>query len=104
MHAYQCVQSFRLSTQCLELLTCSQMLIMRLHTGAVRTPQESALKADSKRKIACRTGELNLCQYCVCVWGGGGGGRGLFVFPYGALCGLFWWDCALRVYRILYLG
>ena len=32
----------------------------------------------------------------VCVLGGG-------VFPYDALCGLFWWDCALRVYRI-YLG
>ena len=32
-------------------------------------------------------------------WGGGG-----VVVPYGALCGLFWWDCALRVYRISYLG
>ena len=32
-------------------------------------------------------------------------GEGLFVFPYGALCGrLFWWNCALRVYRISYLG
>ena len=38
----------------------------------------------------------------LCVWGGGG--EGLFVFPYGALCGLFWWDRALRVYRISYLG
>ena len=28
----------------------------------------------------------------------------LFVFPYGALCGLFWWDCALCEYRIAYLG
>ena len=34
---------------------------------------------------------------CVCVCGGGGG-------PYGALCGLFWWDYALRVYGISYLG
>ena len=32
----------------------------------------------------------------VCVWEG--------VFPYGALCGLFWWDCALCVYSIPYLG
>ena len=32
----------------------------------------------------------------VCVWGGG-------VFPYDALCGLFWWDCALRVYTTSYL-
>ena len=32
-------------------------------------------------------------------WGGGGG-----CFPYGALCGLFWWDCVLRVYRISHLG
>ena len=32
----------------------------------------------------------------MCVLGGGGGG--LFVFLYGAYCGLFWWDCALRVY------
>ena len=30
--------------------------------------------------------------------------RIVFVFPYDALCGLFWWDCALRVYRISYLG
>ena len=31
------------------------------------------------------------------VFGGG-------VFPYLASSGLFWWDCALRVYRISYLG
>ena len=36
---------------------------------------------------------------CMCVCVGGG-----VVFPYGALCGLFWWDCALRVYRISQLG
>ena len=24
----------------------------------------------------------------------------VFVFPYDALCGLFWWDCALCVYGI----
>ena len=35
------------------------------------------------------------------VWGVGGG---VFVFPYDALCGLCWWDCALRVHRISYLG
>ena len=28
----------------------------------------------------------------------------VFVFPYDALCGLFWWDCALGVYRISSLG
>ena len=28
----------------------------------------------------------------------------LFVFPYGALRGLFGWNCALRVYRLSYLG
>ena len=44
----------------------------------------------------CRT-RLNVCVGC--VWGG----RGV-VFPYLSLCGLFWWDCALRVYRISYLG
>ena len=43
----------------------------------------------------CRT-HLN---FCVCL-----GGRGVGVFPYGALCELFWWDCALCLYRILYLG
>ena len=44
---------------------------------------------------------LCLCVcICVCVVVGGGGG----VFPYGALCGLFCWDCALRVYGISYLG
>ena len=38
------------------------------------------------------------CGLCVCVCVCGG------VFPYDALYGLFWWDCALRVYRISYLG
>ena len=38
----------------------------------------------------------------VCVVGvGGGGGGGV---PYLALSGMFWWDCALRVYRISYSG
>ena len=37
------------------------------------------------------------CGLSVCV-GGGGGGEVVSVFPYGVLCGLFWWDCALRVY------
>ena len=39
------------------------------------------------------------CVCCCCCW--------VFFFwggPYGALCGLFWWDCALYVYRISYLG
>ena len=38
---------------------------MRLHTGAVQTPKECALKAESGRKIPCRTGESNRIQYCV---------------------------------------
>ena len=38
-------------------------------------------------------------QICVCVCVGG-----MFVFPYCALCGLFWWDYAVRVYKISYLG
>ena len=46
----------------------------------------------------CRTHLNSLWVFCVCVWGGGGGGG----FPYFALYGLFWWDCALRVYRIAY--
>ena len=33
-------------------------------------------------------------SHCVCVC----------VFPYNALCKLFWQDCPLRMYRILYLG
>ena len=47
----------------------------------------------------CRTHLNSLCFFlCQCVLGGGG-----VVFPYLALCGLFWWDCALHVYRISYL-
>ena len=38
---------------------------------------------------------------CVLRGGGGGGGEERGV-PYLALCGLFWWDCALCVYRISY--
>ena len=30
--------------------------------------------------------------------------EGDVVFPYGALCGLFGWNCALRVSRISHLG
>ena len=42
---------------------------------------------------------------CVCVWlllwcvS-----RHCLFFPYNTLCRLFWWDCALHVYRISYLG
>ena len=37
---------------------------------------------------------------CVCVCVGGGVG----VCAYNIFCNLFWKCCALRVYRILYLG
>ena len=37
-----------------------------------------------------------LLQSCVCVC--------VYVFPYNALCKLFWLDCPLCMYRILYLG
>ena len=42
-----------------------------------------------------------IAVFCSCVWGLGGGGG---VFPYGALCGLFEWNCPLHVCRISYLG
>ena len=42
-------------------LTCAQMLMHALAHGGVRTHvRESALKADSSRKIPCRTEESNL--------------------------------------------
>ena len=48
----------------------------------------------------CVCVHMSMCAcMCMCVCGGGGGG----IFPYGALC-VFWWDCALRVYIISYLG
>ena len=44
-------------------LTCAQMLMHAIAQGAVRTHvRESALEADSGRKIPCRTGESNLRQ------------------------------------------
>ena len=43
--------------QCLVLLTPAQMLMHAVHTGAVRTPGESALEVNSRRKIPCRTGD-----------------------------------------------
>ena len=39
-----------------------QMLMDAIALGSVRTPEESALKVDSGRKIPCRTGESNLRQ------------------------------------------
>ena len=54
---------------------------------------------------ACMMYDTDQCTFefiVVCVGVGGGGGA--FVFPYATLCGLFWWDCALRMYRISYLG
>ena len=43
-------------------LTCAQMWMHAVAHGGVRTPKESALKADSGRKIPCRTGKSNLLQ------------------------------------------
>ena len=37
-------------------------MLMRLHTGGVRTPKESALKVGSGRKVPCCAGQSNLYQ------------------------------------------
>ena len=44
-------------------LTCAQMLMHAIaHRGCTDTVRECALKADTGRKISCRTGESNLRQ------------------------------------------
>ena len=55
---------------------------------------------------ACVMYDTDQCRtHLTSLWfvGGGGGRRGGGGFPYSALCGLFWWDCVLRVYRISHL-
>ena len=69
-HSYQCVQYFSMSKQwygcqCLGFLTCTQMLMQTIaHGGCTDTARESALKADTGRKIPCCTGDSNPRQYC----------------------------------------
>ena len=68
-HSYQCVQYVRVSKQwygchCLGLLTCAQMLKHAIAPGIVQTPRSVRTKADSRRKIPCRTGDSNPRQYC----------------------------------------
>ena len=46
---------------------------MRLHTGALRTPQESLHWKKSGRKIPSRTGDSNRRQYCAWLFGGSRG-------------------------------
>ena len=70
-HAYRCVQHLRVfkqwyGCQCLGFLTCAQMLTHAIaQGGCADAVRESALKADSGRKMYCRTGDSNQCQYCV---------------------------------------
>ena len=48
-----------------ESLACAPMFMhVIVHRGARTHLRESALKVDSGRKIPCRTGELNLPQWC----------------------------------------
>ena len=70
IHFYQCVPYFLVSEQwygcqCLEFLTCTQMLMHAIaHGVCTDTVRESALVVDSGRKIPCRTGDSNPRQYC----------------------------------------
>ena len=51
--------------QCLGFLTCAQMLIhATAYRGCTDILIESALEADSGRKIPCCTRDSNLHQYC----------------------------------------
>ena len=69
-HSYRCVQYFPVSEQCygcqcLGFLTCTHMLMHAIaHRGCTDTVRQSALKADTDRKIPCRTGDSNPRQYC----------------------------------------
>ena len=69
-HSYHCVQYFPLSKQwygcqCLRFLTFADV---DAHGGCTDTERESALKADSGRKIPCRTGDSNPRQYCAWIF------------------------------------
>ena len=69
-HSCQCVQYFRVSKQwygcqCLGFLTRAQMFLHAIaHRGCRDTVRESALTADSGRKIPCCTGDSNRHQDC----------------------------------------
>ena len=67
-----------------------------------------ALVTIPTRKCACMVYDTDQCHthsnslWCLCVLGGVGVGG---VFLYLALCGLFWWDCALLgAYKTSHLG
>ena len=69
-HSYQSVQYFRVSKEwCLaasvrDFVTCAQMLMhATAHGGCEDIVRESALEADSGRKIPFRTGDSNPRQY-----------------------------------------
>ena len=50
---------------CSGSLTCADMLLHAIaHGGCSDTVRQSALEADSGRKISCRTGDSNPQQYC----------------------------------------
>ena len=60
MHSYQCVQSLRVFRQCLQLLTCSQMLMHAIaHGGCTDTVRETALEVNSWTTVSCRTVHSN---------------------------------------------
>jgi len=51
--------------QCFGFSTCAQTLMPAVARGScMDTVRESALQGDSGRKIPCRTGDSNPCQYC----------------------------------------
>ena len=57
---YFCVSKQLHGSQCLGLSTCAQMLMYAIaRGGCTDTVRESALKADSGRKIPCCTGDSN---------------------------------------------
>ena len=66
-HSNQCVQYVPVSKQwygcqCLGFLTRAQMLIQAIaHWGRTDTVRQSALEADSGRKILCSTGDSKMC-------------------------------------------
>ena len=64
---FSCVQQL-CGCQYLGFVTFAQMLMHAVaHGGCAHTVRESALKADTGRKIPRRTGDLNPRQYCARV-------------------------------------